>query len=185
MSRQLIQIAKRLKKVREENEMSLEWAAAALDSSPAELEAFESGEEEIPVSFLYMAAKKYGIDLSELLTGEEPQLRLFALTRKGKGVSVDRRKEYDYQNLCTQFAHKKIEPLLVTVPPEESDHAEPHFNSHPGQEFHYVLKGRLQVTIDQESVVLESGDALMFQSEAEHALKALDQKPAEVLVVIV
>ncbi|MBN2103970.1 cupin domain-containing protein [bacterium] len=184
MSKQLIQIAKRLKRIREENEMSLEWAAAALESSPAELQAFESGEEEIPVSFLYMAAKKYGVDLSELLTGEEPQLKLFALTRKGKGVSVDRQKEYDYQSLCTQFAHKKVEPLLVTVPPEPQT-AESHFNSHSGQEFHYVLKGRLQVTIDQESVVLEPGDALMFQSEVRHALKALDDKPAEVLVIIV
>jgi len=184
MSEQLIQIAKRLKQVREENEISIEWAAAAFELSPVELQAFESGEEEIPVSFLYMAAKKYGVELSELLTGEEPQQQLFTLTRKGKGVSVDRRAGYDYQSLCAQFAHKSIEPLLVTVPPD-SDGGTPHFNSHPGQEFHYILRGRLEVTIDKETLVLEPGDALMFKSEHKHAIRALDQKPAEFLVVIV
>ena len=85
MSQQLIQIAKRLKRVREENELSIEWASAAFEISPVELQTFESGEEEIPVSFLYMAAKKYGVELSELLTGEEPQQKLYTLTRKGEG----------------------------------------------------------------------------------------------------
>lgn len=184
MSQQLLQIARRLKRIREENEMSLEWAAAAFELSPVELQAFESGEEEIPVSFLYMAAKKYGVELSELLTGEEPHEKPFAITRNGEGISVDRRKAYDYQSLCAQFARKKIEPMLVTVPPE-SEKTPPHFNNHPGQEFHYVLKGRLQVIIDQETLVLEPGDALMFQSEIRHALKAMDERSAEILVVIV
>ncbi|MBN1782181.1 cupin domain-containing protein [bacterium] len=184
MSKQLIQIAKRLKKVREENEISLEWAAAAFELSPNELRAYEAGEEEIPVSFLYVAAKKYGVELSELLTGEEPSQQLYALTRAGQGISVDRQKAYDYQSLCAGFANKKIEPLVVQVPPEKPD-AVHRFNTHPGQEFHYVLSGRIEVTINDARLVLEPGDSLMFQSENKHAIKALDQNPAEILVVIV
>jgi mannose-6-phosphate isomerase-like protein (cupin superfamily) len=184
MSKQLIEIAGRLKKVREDNELTLEWAAAAFELSPGELKAYESGEEEIPVSFLYMAAKKYGVELSSLLTGEIPSRQLYSLTRKGSGIAVDRRKVYDYQSLCADFAHKKIEPLLVTVP-AETGAAAPHYNSHPGQEFHYVLSGALKVIIDQEEIELESGDSLMFQSEHKHAIQAMNGRHVEVLVVIV
>ena len=184
MSEQLIQIARRLKRVRQDNDITLEWAAAAFELSPNELRAYESGEEEIPVSFLYMAAKKYGVELSSLLTGVEPREQLYVLTRRGNGIKVDRQREYDYQSLCSGFAHKKIEPLLVTVPADQKRDTI-HFNSHPGQEFHYCLSGRIEVIINQEILNLGPGDSLMFQSENKHAIRALDQKPAEILVIIV
>jgi transcriptional regulator with XRE-family HTH domain len=184
MSEQLIQIARRLKKVRQDNDITLEWAAAAFELSPGELKAYESGEEEIPVSFLYMAAKKYGVELSALLTGVEPREQTYVLTRRGTGIMVDRRKEYDYQSLCSEFAHKKIEPLLVSIPVNQETFSD-HFNSHPGQEFHYCLSGRIEVIINNEKINLEPGDSLMFQSVYKHAIRALDQKPAEILVIIV
>jgi mannose-6-phosphate isomerase-like protein (cupin superfamily) len=184
MSEQLKQIARRLKKIREENELTLEWAAAALEVSPQELASYESGEEDIPVSFLYMAAKKYGVELSEVLTGEEPRDQVYTLVRKGEGISVERQKAYTYQSLCAEFAHKKIEPLLVSIEAKPDD--EPlHYNTHLGQEFHYVLSGRLEVMLEDESIILEPGDSLMSKSEHRHALRALNEETAQVLVVIV
>ena len=181
MDSQLIKIAERIKTLREKNDMQIEWAAKALGITVDELEAYESGEADIPVGFLYMAAKKYGAELSTLLTGENPHEQKYSLVRKGEGVNVDRRTHYDYQSLCADFANKKMEPLLVTVEPEESDLS---YNNHPGQEFHYILQGSLEVNIGGEALVLNEGDALMFHSEHPHALKALDNKPVQLLVVI-
>lgn len=181
MDNQLMQIARRIKSLREKNDMEIEWAARALGITTDELEAYESGEADIPVGFLYMAAKKYGVELSTLLTGENPHEQKYSLVRKGEGINVDRRSHYDYQSLCADFANKKMEPLLVTVEPEESD---PSFNTHPGQEFHYILQGTLEVCIGDEALILDEGDALMFHSENPHTLKALNNKPVQVLVVI-
>ena len=69
---QLMRIANRIKDLREKNDMPIEWAAKALGVTIDELESYESGEADIPVGFLYMAAKKYGVELSTLLTGENP-----------------------------------------------------------------------------------------------------------------
>jgi len=181
MDTQLMKIAERIKSLREKNEMEIEWAAKALGITVDELESYESGEADIPVGFLYMAAKKYGAELSTLLTGESPHAQKYSLVRKGEGINVDRRIHYDYQSLCADFAHKKMEPLLVTVEPEEGDLS---YNTHPGQEFHFILEGSLEVSIGDEALVLEEGDALMFHSEHPHALKALNNKPVQVLVVI-
>jgi len=184
MTVRLQQIAARLKEARESNDMPLEWAAEALGVTAEELDHYESGEEDIPVSFLYVAAKKYNVELGELLTGNEPQQKVYALVRKNEGIQVDRRKEYDYQSLCADFVQKKIEPLLVTVEPiEKNDKL--HFNSHPGQEFHYLLEGKLKVVIDKDELILEPGDSLMFNCEIKHALQAMENHSAKVLVVII
>ena len=69
-----------------------------------------------------------------LLTGEETRMHIFTVTRKGKGISVERRKQYKYENLAEKFVHKKAEPFIVTVEPR-TDGKKPSKNSHPGQEF--------------------------------------------------
>jgi quercetin dioxygenase-like cupin family protein len=98
-------------------------------------------------------------------------------------VSVERRKEYKYQNLAYNFVHKKAEPFLVTVEPD-SDNSPIHFNSHPGQEFNYVLEGTLKIVINGHELILNEGDSLFFDSGANHGMKALNEKPAKFLAII-
>ena len=133
---------------------------------------------------LYRIARRFNLELSALLTGEEPRLRSYALTRKGRGVSVERRKAYKYQSLAYNYMHKKAEPFLVTVEPKP-DQQRVELNSHPGQEFNYVLSGTLQVFIDGYEVVLYPGDSIYFDSGIEHGMKALNGEPAQFLAVII
>jgi hypothetical protein len=70
----------------------------------------------------------------------------YALTRKGQGTWVDRRKEYRYQALNESFIHKKASPFLVTVEPADADAPVPEY-IHEGQEFNLVLSGRLKLVI--------------------------------------
>jgi mannose-6-phosphate isomerase-like protein (cupin superfamily) len=134
---------------------------------------------DIPVGILYQIAQRFQVELTTLLTGEEPRLHTYALTRAGQGVSVDRRKDYQYRSLAYNFIHKRAEPFLVTVDPGPE-----HFNSHPGQEFHYVLTGTLRVLLDQHELILEPGDSLYFDSSVAHSLTALHNAPAQILAVI-
>lgn len=184
MSEPVAEIASRIRELRESNEMSIEWAARALGVTVDELNSYESGEEDIPVSFLYMAAKKYGVDLSTLLTGENPHDRMFSFVPKGEGIRVERCSAYQYQSLCATFVNKNMEPLLVQVEPKQSSEGK-HFNTHSGQEFHYILEGTMRVTIQDQELELNPGDSLMFNSEYPHCLEALGDKPVKVLVVIV
>ena len=124
-----------------------------------------------------------GIQISFAIKGE-PREQIYTVVRKGSGVSVERQQAYTYQSLCADFAQKKIEPLLVTVEPGQ-DKKTVHYNSHAGQEFHFLLSGKLEVMFETESVVLEPGDSMMFNSECRHALQALGGHQAQILVVIV
>ncbi len=150
---------------------------------PAELYLrYERGEEDIPVGVLMQIADEFGVELTALLTGEEPRLHEFSVTRRGRGVRVDRRADYDYEAIAFNFANKKCEPFLVTVP---CGAPEPSRNTHPGQEFDYLLDGRLRVLIGEHEVVLEEGDCVYFDASRPHAMQALGDRPARFLAIIV
>ena len=183
MSDQIRQIAARLKDLREIAGASVEDLAKELGISAETYLEFESGTVDIPVSYLYKAAGRFGVELTAILTGEDPRLHTYCLVRKNKGVSVDRRKEYKYQSLAFNFAGKKSEPFLVTVDPEPEE-TPVHYSSHSGQEFNYLLEGSMKVYINGYEIVLNEGDSLYFNSGLSHGMKAVGTKPARFLAII-
>ena len=109
-------------------------------------------------------------------------MNIFDVTRANKGVSVDRRKEYLHENLCSKFINKKAETFLVVVDPEKNP--VPSLNAHPGQEFAYVTEGTLKVYIHNNEIILNEGDSIFFDSTHRHAMIALNDKPAKFIAVI-
>ncbi|HOM01720.1 MAG TPA: XRE family transcriptional regulator [Acetivibrio sp.] len=182
MSEQIKQISKRIKELREISGISVETLARELGIDSETYSEYESGNVDIPVSLLFKIASKFDVELSEILTGEAPKLHTYSVVRKDKGVSVERRKDYKYQSLAYNFVNKKIEPFLVTVEPDSN--AEINYNSHPGQEFNYVIEGVLKVIINGHEIILNEGDSLFFDSSAKHGMKAMNGKPARFLAII-
>jgi quercetin dioxygenase-like cupin family protein len=183
MTENIKQVAIRIKALREIEGQPVSELAAALKIGEDEYTRYESGEADIPVSFLYEIAGHFKVELTALLTGEEPRMNRYSLVRGGKGPSVERTKEYKYNDLAYNFKHKKMEVFLVSVDPKEGG-APGHFNAHPGQEFNYVLEGSVKVFIEKGEVTLNTGDSLYFDSGQQHAMAAQNGKPAKFLAVI-
>lgn len=183
MSNQIQQIAARIRDLREIANLTQETLSSELGVTVETYKEYESGIVDIPVGFLYEAANRFGVELTAILTGEGPRLHTYCLVRKGKGVNVDRSNPYKYQSLAYNFVHKKAEPFLVTVEPDH-ENTPVHFNSHPGQEFNYVMEGTLMIYIDGHQLTLNEGDSLYFDSSCSHGMKALDGKAAKFLAII-
>jgi transcriptional regulator with XRE-family HTH domain len=88
MNEQIRQIADRIRGLRDIAQLSLETCAQDLGIPADTYRRYESGEADIPASFLYQVAGKFHVELSSLLTGEEPRLRVYSVTRAGRGVKV-------------------------------------------------------------------------------------------------
>jgi len=183
MKEKIKEIAARVSELREISDISLEEMAEYLNLDVDDYRDYESGEKDIPASVLYEIAHKFKVDMGLLLTGEETRMHIFTVTRKDKGVEVERRKQYKYENLAEKFIHKKAETFLVTVEPKD-DGKKPSKNSHPGQEFDYILEGTLKIYIHHNEIILNEGDSIFFDSSYEHAMEALNDKPAKFLAVI-
>lgn len=184
MTEQLKLIAQRIRELREVSGVSAESLAKELEIPIEKYQEYESGNADFPVSLLYEIAGKFHVELTAILTGEEPKLKTHSVVRKGKGASIERRKAYKYQSLAYNFLNKSSEVFLVKVEPK-SDDSSIEQNSHPGQEFNYVISGSLKVSIGKNEVVLNEGDSLYFDSHVPHSMKSLDNKPAEFLAFII
>ncbi len=93
--------------------------------------------------------------------GDEPKMSTYFVTRKGKGVAVERTKAYKYQSLAAGFAGRKADPFQVTVHPVEEE-TPVYLNAHPGQEYNLVLRGKLLLCINGKELILEEGDSIYF-----------------------
>ncbi len=175
-------IAPRLRGLRDALDMTREDMAAKTGASVQQVADYESGTVEIPVGYLMKVAHCCHVDLTVLISGVEPHLRGHSLVRKGEGLSVERRKDYDYKSLAYRFSGRKMEPFLITVPPKEEK--DMNLVSHSGQEFIHVMEGRLEIRVGGEALALEPGDSLYFDSQNPHALRGLDGKEAKFLDVI-
>lgn len=175
-------IAPRLTGVREGVGWTPKEMADLLGVSEEKVIKYESGTVEIPVGYMLDVSRLCRVDLTTLISGREPHLKSYSLVRKDEGFSVDRRKDYDYKALGYKFAGREMEPFLITVPPKSGD--EMVETSHRGQEFIYVLEGRLEVRMNGEPLIIEAGDSLYFNSETPHALRGLDGKEVKFIDVI-
>ena len=175
------QIAQRLQGLRDTLELTVDEIVSECGISKEEYLKAETGDSDVSVSMLQKIARQYDIALDVLMFGEEPKMNSYFLTRAGKGTSIERTKAYKYQSLAAGFMHRDADPFIVTV---ESNDAPINYNSHEGQEFNYVLEGRMMISINGKELILNEGDSLYFNSKLPHGMKALDGKNVRFLAII-
>ncbi|MFC0877831.1 helix-turn-helix domain-containing protein [Saccharicrinis sp. FJH2] len=184
MNQQIRDIAERLRGLRDLFDISVSDMAATCHVSEQDYLGYESGECDIPIGALQSISKKYNFELSALLFGNEPNMKSFFLTRAGKGDTVERTRAYNYQSLASRFTGRKADPFVVTVEPEAEEKAM-NLNSHNGQEFNYVLEGKMLLSVGGHELTLNTGDSLYFDATLPHGMKALEGRTVRFLAVII
>lgn len=177
------EIASRIVDLREISDITPEEMAEKLNIPLEKYLSYERAEVDFPVSVLYEICSYLKVDLTEILTGTSPKLAKVSLVRKGQGISVDRYKGYDFESIAYKFAGRKIEPMIVTVGAETETNV-PQLVAHNGQEFNYVLEGKLTVYVGKNKFELDEGDCLYFDPTDPHAQAARGGKEAKFLTVI-
>ena len=183
MSENIQTIAIRIADLREISGMTQREVAEASGVPLEDYIEYEKGVKDFSFSHLFNIATALGVDISDLLTGESPKLRGYIVTRSGQGLAFERRKAYHYQHLAYNFRDKKAEPFIVTVEYDGQTSGKT-AHAHDGQEFDYVLDGRMLVELGGNKVVLEAGDSVYYDSSLPHAMYALDADAKFIAVVI-
>lgn len=84
--------------------------------------------------------------------------------------------------LAAEAGAKQMLPFVVE-PPREFAHG-PHFSGHAGEEFLFVLKGRVEIAFPDRTESLGAGDAIYFDAWVPHRLRSVGRVQASALVVI-
>ncbi len=185
MTEKLQEIAERLKGLREALDITPAAVAAKLGISTEEYLAHEQGQRDFSFTFLYNAAKVFRVNIEDLLTGRSPTLTSFSIVRKGKGLGMERRQGFQYQNMAYHFRDRVAEPFVVEARYDRaSADGSIAMNSHEGQEFDLILSGSLRMAIDGHEFVLEEGDAVYYDSGRPHGMVAADDHGCRFLAVV-
>jgi transcriptional regulator with XRE-family HTH domain len=186
MKNNIKEVGERIRGIREDLGMTVEEAAKATGVTPEQFTSAENGEYDCSVTFIYKCAEVFGIDLVELLTGENPKLHHFSLIKSGSGLPMKRREGFEYQHLAYLFKDKKIEPFMVKAPFKAEEQDKPiSLSSHEGQEFDYVLSGTLRISIDGKVFDMKAGDAVIYNSNAPHGMIAADGAECDFLAILI
>jgi len=162
---QIKQIAQRIFYLRDALDMTQSEVSDKIGIPLDEYIKYENAEKDIPISIIYEAASALGVDATEILLGEAPRMSEYCVTRKGKGVKIERFAGYSFEALAHNFIGRDKEPMIVTLVKSDK---KADLVSHSGQEFNYVLEGTIGVTIGERVFELSEGDSIYFKPSIPH-----------------
>ena len=172
---QLFEIAERIKEMRDILGYSQAEMAEATETDLAQYRSYESGEADLPFTFIHKCALTFGIEITDLLEGRSARLTSYTVTRKGAGLQTAREDGICIQDLAPKFKNKIAEPYWVRYEYSEKQQNEPiHLIRHSGQEFDLVISGSLMVQVGTNREVLHAGDSIYYNSSTPHGMIAVE-----------
>ncbi len=182
-----VQVGDHIRKFREAKGITLQQLAEKTGFSSALISQIENRMVSPPLGTLVKIANAFDTSVSAFIGGKEE--RAFSIVRKEDRTTVSRvglkesgKFAYTYEALGAGKAGRKMEPFLVRLQPLlERNVAR---NSHEGEEFLFVLSGKVEVFLDKYSDVLSEGDCIYYNSSIPHHVHSTDEREALILAVL-
>lgn len=167
----------RLKKLRQQHGLSLREASARTGLSPSFISSIERGLANPSIAALQKLTAAYGTSIAELMGATASANRKLVRPQDRPTYAVSPGIRLEQLN----SGDAQMELHLFTVEPGAgSDES----YQHEGEEFIYLLQGRIEVWLDGvERYVLEPGDVLYFRSTQSHRWTNVGDAPAVFLGV--
>jgi transcriptional regulator with XRE-family HTH domain len=167
-------LGERIRKMRESQNLSLTELAQRIGFDPDYLQEIEEGKVSPPVGTLIQISRGLAVDSSSLLSEEKKEQR--------RQSHRKRTKAYSYQSLTPNSEDKHIWAYMVSLDPKKEHEMVAY--QHEGEEFVYVLEGRVEIKVGDEVHELKKGASLHFNSGIQHNLKNLSTKHSKLMVIV-
>ena len=182
-----VQVGDHVRKFRESQGLTVQQLAERTGFSAALISQIENRMVSPSLGTLVAIANAFDTSVSAFIGGKEE--RAFSIVRKEDRTTVSRvglkeggRAAYTYEALGAGKAGRKMEPFLVRLKPLLDRNVAR--NSHEGEEFLFVLSGKVEVFLDRYSDVLSEGDCIYYNSTIPHHVHSTEEKEALILAVI-
>src|SRR5215216_7748459 len=180
-----LDLGSRLRAERLGQGIGLREMARRLGISASALSQIETGKAQPSVSKLFDIVNLLGVSVDGLLAGDQVppvavsrgQEGFFSLQRQGEHQALELESGVLWQRL-TAGSFPGVEFLHVEYEPGACSSSEGGFMRHAGQEFGYLLSGRLQVDVGFERYQLGPGDSISFPATTPHRLANDGPEPA-------
>jgi transcriptional regulator with XRE-family HTH domain len=177
-------IGARIGELRDRLGMTLDQLASETGFSKGYLSKIENSRKVPPIGSLSRIARALKTDITELLrTVPRQKSQGYCVVRASQRRPVVRGGTafgYDYVGLADGQPDKKMEPFLFTFPSQIDKHV---FFEHEGEEFLFVVSGRVEWQAGGDKLILEAGDSIYFDARLPHRGRSLDGEATALVVV--
>ena len=174
-----------IRELRQTDGLTIAEVAAQAGISRGMVSKIENGQVSTSLETLSKIACALGVSLAHLFRHYDIPGGGAQHVKSGEGMEVVRRgtrRGHTYQLLAYDQGPKKtFEPFFITM--DDASEVFPTFE-HPGTEFIYLLKGRLEYRHGQQRYLMEPGDSLTFRGDIPHGPERLLQTPIHLLSII-
>jgi transcriptional regulator with XRE-family HTH domain len=178
----------KIAQIRESRKLSVEQLAERGQLAPELIQQIEDGDLIPSLTPLMKIARVLGVRLGTFLDDVEqigPVLNRrdqIKQTVRFAGGFQPAKGELDLHALALDKAGRHMDPFIVEVlPASDKDYQ---LSSHEGEEFIYVLNGKMGLFYGKDIYELEEGDSIYYDSIVAHHLHALGDAPARILAVV-
>lgn len=172
-------IGTRLRNQRKTRGLSLKQVAALVKCTPSYLSMVENDKLDPSVSRLKKIADALGVTIVELFSERSGDSAVVLRREERQRVFVHGSKLL-IEILVRQGSEKKLDARLAVVAPGGGSLGE---YAHNGEEFGYVTRGTLELSVNGNTYVLRQGDTFYFNSTSPHSFRNVSDEEAEVLWV--
>ncbi len=181
----LQEVAIRIREMRDICGFTVAEMAEKTEVSTADYIRYEAGELDFPFSFIHKCALAFGIGITDLLEGRSAHLSSYTVTRKGEGQETAKEAGISIMSVAPLFRKKIAEPYRVRYEYDPELQNKPiHLTKHAGQEFDFVLEGKLKVQVGSNVEYLEAGDSIYYNSSTPHGMIAVDGQDCLFMAVV-
>ena len=181
----LQEVATRIREMRDICGFTQAEMAEKTEVSVEEYCRYEAGELDFPFSFIHKCALAFDIGITDLLEGRSAHLSSYTVTRKGEGQETAKEAGISIMSVAPLFRRKIAEPYRVRYEYDPALQNKPiHLTKHDGQEFDFVLEGKLKVQVGSNIEYLEAGDCIYYNSSTPHGMIAVDGQDCLFMAVV-
>lgn len=175
-------IGERIKKSRNDKGLSLRDLATKVELSASFLSQIEQGKASPSIENLKKIATSLDVRVSYLIEDEDDVNNTELMRRNERKYIESRDSNTMIALLTSSNMDKTMEPILYEIGPYgESGRS---FYNHNGEEFIFILEGKLDIYIDNVVHNLSEGDSLYFKSTQNHRFKNNTDKTTKAIWVV-
>jgi transcriptional regulator with XRE-family HTH domain len=177
-----LKIVKKIRSIRLQRKLTLQQVADRTGFTRSYLSMLESGKKSPPIATLSRIARALDVDIAAFFEQKTPENRITVVLKGEREVVVRDGSTfgYVYESVAPAKRQKIMEPFVITHPPG----IEGSWSDHEGEEFLYVLEGKVRFFYGEKEYILEEGDCIYFDGSIRHRGDGIGDGPAKTLVVI-
>jgi len=173
------EVGQRIREFRQRKGWTLEDLSSRCGLSVSFLSQVERGLSSLSISSLQAICKAMEIPLTYFFAAPSGNSLVLKAGRPRSRLRIED-SGVTYNVLSGPMSERMLEALVAEFPP---NYRHP-LITHPGEEFGYVLEGKIELQIEDEKFVLEPGDSFHIFSSQPHTIRNLSPSPAKILWVL-